>query len=207
MRYDINIFHYWDIYKKEWKKMAFLIVLAMIISPMIISVQPVTYKSTLIALSAKEGSQAGKIGAYLGLPDLAIGTSSDDIVFSILKSRRMRKDIDEHFKLRERPKFWWSLDTYIVTGGFAVEVKGSDPELIRDIANFAIENLDKINIELQVTSQKPMVKVLDPAFKGVPVKRDMSKKAIASGLSVFLVYSLLVFFKEYFYQLKMLKKQ
>jgi hypothetical protein len=114
----------------------------------------------------------------------------------------MRKDIDEHFKLRERPKFWWSLDTYIVTGGFAVEVEGSDPELIRDIANFAVENLDKINIELLVTSQKPMVKVLDPALKGVPVKRDISKKAIASGLFVFLAYALFIFFKEYFSQLK-----
>lgn len=206
MRYDIDIFHYIELYKRQWKKMVFLVILAMLVASMVQSMQPVTYCSTLIALSAKENIQSN-LGSYLGLPNLTMGTSSDDIVFSMLKSRRMKKDINEHFKLNSKPKFWWSLDTYVVTGGFAVEVKGSDPELTRDIANFAVENLDKINLELQVTSQKPMVKVLDSALKGTPAKKYISKKAIASGLFVFLAYTLFIFFEEYFSHLKRSRKR
>ena len=202
MRYEIDIFHYLDIYKRHLKQMVFLVIVAMLATAMIQSLQPTTYRSTLIALSSKENVQGGNLGSYLGLPNLTIGTSSDEIVFSMLKSRRMRKDISEHFQLSKRPKFWWNLDTYVVTGGFAVEVTGPDPEMTKEIANFAVENLDKINLELQVTSQKPMVKVLDTAVKGAPVGKNVSKKAIASGLFIFITYALFLFFKEYFSQLK-----
>ena len=202
MRYEMDIFHYIELYKKHWKKMAFLIIVVMLASAMMQSMQPITYRSTLIALSSKENVQGGNLGSYLGLPNLTIGTSSDDIVFSMLKSRRMRKDINEHFQLSKRPRFWWNLDTYVVTGGFAVEAKGPDPDMTKKISNFAVENLDKINMELQVTSLKPMVKVLDPAVDGAPVERDISKKAIASGLFVFLAYALFIFFREYFSNLK-----
>lgn len=206
MKYEISIIHYLDIYKKEWKKMIVLILLAMVITTIVQSMQPVTYKSTLIALSSKEGSGSTKLGSYLGLPDLGIGSSSDEIIFSILKSRRMRKDINEHFQLSSRRKFWWILDAYVVTGGFAVEVKGADPYMTEKIANFAVENLDKINLELQVTSQKPMVKVLDPAVTGTPVGKNLSKRTIASGLFIFLGYSLFIFFREYLSYLKKLRR-
>lgn len=207
MRYDIDVFHYIELYKKHWKKMIFLVLCASLFTAVFQFTQPATYRSTLIALSSKEGGSGANIGSYLGLPNLAIGNGSDEIVFSILKSRRMSNDISEHFDLKKKHGFWWSLDTYIVTGGFAVEVKGSDPDLTRDIANFAVENLNKINLELQVTSQKPMVKVLDYALKGTPVKKDMLKKVIASGLFVFLAYTLFVFFREYLSQIKKSKVQ
>ncbi|MDP8230751.1 MAG: hypothetical protein P9L93_06600 [Candidatus Gorgyraea atricola] len=202
MRYDIDIFHYLDIYKKHCKRIIALIILTVFVTFFAQSFQPKVYRSTLIALSAKEAGEASNLGSYLGLPNLAIGSSSNDLVFSMLKSRRMSKDINKHFNLNNRSKFWWSLDTYIVTGGFAVEVKGSDPKFTRDIANFAVENLDKINLELKVTSQKPMIKVLDSALKGVPAEKNTAKKAIAGGLFVFLAYTLFIFFKEYFSQMK-----
>jgi uncharacterized protein involved in exopolysaccharide biosynthesis len=200
MRYDIDIFHYINIYKGHWKRMAILIALVFFITVLMQSLHPGTYRSTLIALSSKEASQTVKLG--FGLPNLALGGSSDDVIFSMLKSRRMRKDIDEHFNLKDKPKFWWSLDTYIVTGGFAVEVKGPDPELTREIANFAVANLDKINKEIGVSTEVPMVKVLDPAITGSPIGRNVFKKAVAICLIVFLAYTLFIFFREYFAQLK-----
>jgi len=207
MRYDIDVFHYIELYKKHWKKMIFLVLCASLFTIVFQFIQPATYRSTLIALSSKEGGQGANIGSYLGLPNLAIGNGSDEIIFSMLKSRRMSNDISERFDLKKKRGFWWSLDTYIVTGGFAVEVKGSDPDLTRDITNFAVENLNKINLELQVTSQKPMVKVLDPAIRGTQVGKDVFKKSMASDLLVFLIYTLFIFFREYFSQLKRLKKQ
>lgn len=206
MRYEMDIFHYIELYKKHWKKMAFLIIVVMLAAAMLQSMQPITYRSTLIALSSKENSQGGNLGSYLGLPNLIMGASSNDIVFSMLKSRRMRRDINEHFQLSKRPKFWWNLDAYVVTGGFAVEVTGPDPKMTKEIGNFAVENLNKINLELQVTSQKPMVKVLDAAVEGSPAGRNVSKKVMASGLFAFLMCTLWIFFKEYFSQLKRSKK-
>lgn len=149
----------------------------------------------------------GGLGKYIGLPSLSIGASSDEIIFSMLKSRRMSRDINEHFNLSSKRRFWWRLDTYVVTGGFAVEVKGSDPELTRDITNFAVENLDKINSELQVTTQKPMVKVLDSALRGVPVGRNVSKKVTSNCFFIFLSYNLFIFFREYLSHLRIMRNQ
>lgn len=205
MKYEIDIFHYLDVYKKHLRRMAFLIGLTVfIIIPAVQSMKPATYRSTLIALSSKEAGQASNIGKFFGL---SVNASSDDTIFSILKSRRMQSDINEHFNLKSRPRSWWSLDTYVVTGGFAIEVTGSDPELTRDVANFAAEDVDEINKDLKITTELRMVKVLDPAIKGTRMNKDVSKKAIASGLFVFLVYTLFIFFREYFSQLKRSKGQ
>ncbi len=202
MKYELDIFEYLGIYKREWKKMVFWIILAMAIAMIISMLQPATYRSTLIALSPKAGGVGGQLGSFLGLSGLSQGNSSDELIFSMLKSRRMSDDISRHFNPDGKRKLNWSIDTYIVTGGFAIEAKGSDPLLTKDIANFAADNIDKINMELQISPQKPMVKVLDPAVKGVAVSKNVSKKTLASGLFVFLLYTIVVFFKEHISQLK-----
>jgi hypothetical protein len=135
-----------------------------------------------------------------------MASSSADTIFAILKSARMRGDINEHFNVQGRSQFWWQLDAYYVKGGFAIEITGSDPEIIKDIANFAAENLDNINLELQITSQKPMITVLDPAVRGAPINKNISKKAIVNALFIFIIYSFYVFYKEYLSHLKILRK-
>jgi len=188
------------------RKIIFLMAVVMSVSLVMEFLKPIKYRSTVIALSPKKNSQAGSLGKYLGLPDLSMGGSSDEIIFSMLKSRRMNKDINGHFKEKKKRGFWWSLDTYRVMGGFAVEVTGSDPKLTKEIANFSVENLEKINLELDITSQKPMVKVLDPAIEGAPIKRYVFKKVLVRGIFVFLLYALFIFFREYFSQLRNSRK-
>lgn len=202
MKYELDIFKYLGLYKREWKKIAYWMILAMCITMVISMLQPATYRSTLIALSPKAGNVGGQLGSFLGLAGLSASNSSDELIFSMLKSRRMSDDINRHFNPDGKRKIKWAIDSYVVTGGFAVEVKGSDPLLTKDIANFAVENIDKINMELQISPQKPMVKVLDPAVKGVAVDKGASKKTLASGLFVFLIYTLFVFFREYLTHLK-----
>ena len=204
MRYDIDIFHYIEIYKRHSGRMVFLIIIAMLGTAMFQSIQPAAYRSTLIALSSKQATQVSNLGKLFGL---SMDASSDDVIFSMLKSRRMRNDIHERFKLKDKPRFKWNLDTYVVTGGFAIEVTGSDPDLTRDIANFAAKNIDEINKELKITTEVGMVKVLDQALKGVAIRRTVSKKTMASGLFIFFVYTLFIFFSEYFSQLKRSRKQ
>ncbi len=206
MKYELNIFEYLDIYKREWKKIVCWVILAMCIAAVISRLQPAVYRSTLVALSPKAGGVGGQLGSFLGLSGLSQGNSSDELIFSMLKSRRMSADINKHFNPDGKRKIKWAIDSYIVTGGFAVEVKGSDPLLTKDIANFSVENIDKINMELQLSPQKPMVKVLDPAARGAQVGKDVFKKSMASGLFVFLIYTLFIFFKEHLANLKKAKK-
>lgn len=199
MRYEIDIFHYIDIYKRHLKRMVFLIIIAILVTLMIQSMQPITYKSTLTAISSRRASQASGVGKILGL---SMDVSSDDIIFSMLKSRRMRTDINRHFEQKLKPKVWWRLDTYEVPGGFIIEVTGSDPELTRDIANFAAKNVDEINKDIKLGTELGMVMVLDYALEGTPINEDVSKKTVASGFFVFSIYTLFIFFREYFSHLK-----
>jgi hypothetical protein len=67
--------------------------------------------------------------------------------------------------------------------------------------------LDKINDDIDLGTQKQMVKVLDAAIEGSPVKKNIAKKAAANGIFVFLIYTLFIFFKEYFSQLKKSKSK
>jgi len=207
MKYEIDIFHYLSIYKRHWKRMAFLIVAAVSITAMVESMQPVTYRSTVTLLSLERGGKGGGLGSYLGLPPLYTSSSSEDIIITILKSRRMREDIKARFNLKDKPKLWWTLDAYRHIAGLLVEVEGPDPQMTKEMANFAVDDLDKINVELEVTSQKPMVKVLDRAIEGVPIGGSALKKTIASGLFTFLIYALFIFFKEYFSQLNKSRKK
>lgn len=205
MRYEIDIFHYIDIYKKHLMRMVFLIIIAILVTLMIQSMQPVTYRSTLTAISSRGVSRAASgVGKLLGL---SMGVSSDDIIFSMLKSRRMKTDINRHFEQKLKPKTWWRLDTYEVSGGFIIEVTGSNPELTRDVANFAAKNVDTINDEIDVSTEKPIIKVLDHALKGTPIRKDVSKKTVASGFFVFSIYTLFVFFREYFSHLKKTRRK
>jgi len=203
MRYEIDIFHYIDIYKRHLKGMVFLIIIAMLVTLMFQSMQPTIYRSTLIALSSKESSDTARWGGI----NLTIGSSSDNAVLSILKSRTMKEDVNKNFNLKNRPKFWWTLDTYSVTGGFAIEVTGSDAEMTERIANYAADHVNEINKvkNLIPTTTPRMINVLDAATKGTPIRQDVSKKTIASGLFVFLFYTLFVFFREYFSHLKKLR--
>jgi len=113
----------------------------------------------------------------------------------------MAKDIQEQFKSEGRP-FWWKIDTYPITAGLGVEVKGPNPALTEKIANFCIDNLDKINTELGITLNKPMVKVLDRATYGLAEGRDTLRKTFVAGIFSFLVFTLYIFFLDYLKRLK-----
>lgn len=70
-----------------------------------------------------------------------------------------------------------------------------DPEFAAEVANFCVANLDLINEELKVTSQKPLVIVLDkaeaPTLRFKPSRKKMVIMAFvtSSVLSVFLIFA------------------
>lgn len=203
MDYEVNILYYINIYKKWWKRIVLVVVISMSLTIYLSSLTPVTYVSTVILLSSGGGETSiGPLGRILGISGLSGGSSTDAII-PLLNSRRMADDIRARFNLDKRPKFRYRINTRDITGGMAIDVKGSDPILTQKIANFAVGNLDKINQELDITPQKPMVKVLDPAIRGVQVSRQILRKMLISGILAFLFMSLYAFFSDYLKKLSL----
>ncbi len=205
MDYDFNILYYIDIYKKWWKAILSVMLISMFLTGLISWFMPTTYVSTVTILSTGGGSSAGSggsLGRFLGLSGLTGGTSSNDIIISILQSRRMSSDIRDRFGLDKKPGFKYKIETREISAGMAIDIKGSDPLLTEKIANFAVRDLDKINTELDITSVKPMVKVLDPAIRGTRSSRQIPRKILIAGLLSFLLLSLYAFFSDYLKKLK-----
>ena len=198
---EISIIYYIEMYKRSWKAMVTTVCVVMFLVFVILILRPNNYVSSVTILHAGASPSASStIARLLSMPtDL---TSSKDIIVSILKSKRMARDIQEYFKVSEMPNFWWKISTRDMEGGFAIDVIGPDPALTEKIANFCVENLDKINTELDITPSKPMVKVLDAATLGSPESKQIPQKMFAAGIIAFLLHSLYVFFADHIRKLK-----
>ncbi len=201
MEYEFNILYYINIYKKWWKTIVKIALIAMVLTTCFALTTPVSYISTVTILSADSGGSGGSLGKFLGLAGLSGGGAGDAII-PIINSKRMAKDISEQFNLAKKPKFRYGISIRTGNSILVVDVKGTDPGLTEKIANFVIQNLDKLNVELNITSSKPMVKVLDPATYGSPLSRQILRKAIIAGMLAFLLVSIYAFFSNYFRQLK-----
>ncbi len=201
MEYEFNILYYINIYKKWWKKIATVVVVSVAVVFIFSAIRPVDYVSRVSLLSSADtgSSSVSSLGKLLGLQ---AGSSSSDAIVALLKSRRMVKDINEEFNLKEKPNFRYSIENKEMLGGMIIEVTGSDPVLTKEIADFTVKNLDKINSELKITTAKPMVKVLDEAVKGVPKKRNILQKIGVMALLAVLLMSFYAFFSDYLKKLK-----
>ena len=204
MEYDFNIIYYINTYKKWGKSILKLMVIAMLFMVLFsLLIQP-NYVSTVTIIIAESGglSSMSSINKLLGIQAFNTGASFNDIILAILKSKRMAKDISNFLVLNKQAKFKYSISAISVTSGLIINVIGNDPAYTEKVANFAIQNLDKINGELNITPSKPMVKVLDSASYGVRESRQIFKKVFAAGLAVFLIMSLYIFFSDYIGRLK-----
>jgi uncharacterized protein involved in exopolysaccharide biosynthesis len=204
MDHEFTVFYYIDLLKKWRKPLLIVVVVSMVLTIVFSLTKPPTYVSTVTLLLAGENPGLGAVGSLFGISDIV--SSDKDVIIAILKSNRMANDIREEFKLSKKPNFWWGINTYVVTGGLNVEVKGPDPALTEKIANFCIQELDKINTELNITLKKPMVKVLDPAGYGARQSGDFAKRTLISGIFAFLALSCYIFFLDYLKRLKRVNK-
>jgi len=200
MEYEFNILYYINMYKKWWKTIVKLMVIAMFFTAIFSLLGPVNYVSTVTIISGGSGgSSASSIGKLLGLSE---GDSSSDILLALLYSKRMARDIKTFLEFNKKQRFSYAISTYKISAGLGISVKGNDPLFTEKVANFIIQNFDKINSELNITPAKPMVKVLDSATYGVRESRETPKKILVAGMAAFLLMSLYIFFSDYFKKLK-----
>ncbi len=193
--------YYANLLKKQWKILVIAVSAAVVISLILSFLKPPRYVSTATILLADDASSiSSSLGGIFGISNISGGGSSKDIIEAILKSGRMAKDVQSHFSTERRLD--WAIKTATATAGLDVEVTGSDPALTEKIANFCIENLDKINTELSITTKKPMARVLDPAGYGTSVSRHIFKRILAAFLFVFFVTSFFIILLDHLKGLK-----
>lgn len=205
MEYDFNILYYINIYKKRWKTIAMLMIIAIVVTALLLPRVPPSYVSTVTLISYSSESESSYFGKLLGIP--LRPSSSNDVIIAILRSNRMSKDIRILLEAYKNPNFGYSITTRSITGGLAIDVQGGDPVLTEKIANFAVQNLDKINSELNITPKKPMVKVLDAAERGgKQTSREIPRKMLLTAIFSFLIASSYIFFLEYLQKLKAKEK-
>lgn len=137
---------------------------------------------------------------------------SPDVIYHLIKSNRMANGVVSHF--RGDPRFETAkdltqkrasrmVDGFEVTEGalMAVDATTPDPEFSKELANFCVDYLNTINEQMNLTTDKPMVKILDSAETPlVPNARGTLQKSVAAaligGLCVCLVFVLIDYFQH-----------
>lgn len=201
MSYEFNILYYMNIYKKSWKIILYAVIIAMVLTFCLSILSPTVYVSSATLLRTGGSAISSSDSALSRLFGMNSGSSAMDTIISVMTSRRMANDARDHFKLDEKPKFWWRINPAMLQGG-VVEIRGPDPVLTQQIVDFCIQNLDKINVELDITPNKPMVRVLDSATYGSPLPKQIPRRVFVAGMLTFLVASLYIFSMDYYKKLK-----
>lgn len=203
MSYDFSILYYVDIFKKYIKKILFFVIIAASIALLSgLFKKPVyTSRCSILLAEVPSSPSLSNLSKFMGFPGFSFGNSSANLIISLVKSRRMSEGIYSNFpELKKKPNFNLKLEVYDTTQGtLIVEAKGNEPKLVSDIANFCAKNLDAINAELNITSQRPMVKVLDSAIPASgPDSRQIPKRIAIAVIFTFSTVSLIFFGLEYY---------
>jgi uncharacterized protein involved in exopolysaccharide biosynthesis len=118
--------------------------------------KPRIYESTATLLTPKEGVSGFTVPAPLQqLPGLPSLTPNRDMTVSILKSRRVAQAVVERFGLQERHRARYLEDainglqgvtniSLSSQGVISVKVEDTDPGLAAEMANFYVEQLDRL---------------------------------------------------------------
>lgn len=133
----------------------------------------------------------------------------EDLIISILESRKMADRIIEQLNLKELWKEKLMADarkalrsaskiTLEINGIIKLSVKTKSPKLSAKIANAYVDNLDYFNRELDLGAQSKIVQVIDRATE--PEKRmprGTIKKTVVGGMVSFVFAVFLAFFLEF----------
>lgn len=204
---EIDIVELLKVLFKYWMLIVSITITATIIGIIFATIATPTYKAEAkFFIPAQDKSPlSGYMSAIssLGLGGLGGGNSSSEVVLNLINSKRMAKDIVVKFDLvkvyQERnSKKKIVYDTNVqenmlysainqLKGSLSVNsdksglitlgIEDQNPQLAADIANYMVINLDTMNEELKLSSQKPMVTVLDSAEKPL-IKSKPNKKMI-----------------------------
>lgn len=209
----LNLIFAWRIFWKCKKIIILYSLVAAIIAMIVSFILPKTYEAKIILLMPEISAGASGIASSLGFlsPNLTLeeGISSQSIK-SILESETClklvidkfdlinvyrKKNIEETMKILKKRT---NIGIFNLSGTIELVFKDRDREKVAEIGNYYIKTLEIINEKLELTTEKPIVKVLDPAVP--PLKKSFPKtryNMIFAFLFVFLFLFLFYMFKEW----------
>ena len=205
-----TLLDYWNIVYKARKFIITVTVSVTVLAAVVTLLLPKVYTASVAVLppevedTSRGGSMMNKnmFSPYGFMIDG--GYNFTNFMIAILKSRSMSEDVIAKFNLKKeeqdledavkelntRMKITVAKEKVVT-----LSVTTRDPKLSADIANFYIANLEAMNIELQLTQAKPMVRVLDKAIppkkKSGPSNRNNVAIGFISSLGFCIVFVLL----------------
>ena len=207
---EITLLNYWKVFQAKKGFLFAITIFSAGIMAFVASSAPREYTASVTTFPPSEGGGSLSILRGLNFSGITGGgaTSVTSLAF-LVKSRRMAEGIVERFNLAERlqtnreeaiKKASRMVSGYDLAKGtlFVVEATTGDPKLSADLANFCVEYLNTINEQLNLTTQKPMLKVIDPALSPErPNSRYIGKKVMSAALFSGIASYFFFFFAEY----------
>ncbi|MEI7942072.1 MAG: Wzz/FepE/Etk N-terminal domain-containing protein [Candidatus Riflemargulisbacteria bacterium] len=223
---EIDVVELLKVLFKYWMLIVSITITATVIGIIFATIAIPTYKAEAKFFIPQQDKSAlsGYMSAIssLGLGGLGGGNSSSEVVLNLINSKRMAKDIVVKFDLvkvyqernskkkieadtNDQENMLYSAIIQLKgslsvnsdkSGLITLGIEDQNPQLAADIANYMVVNLDVMNEELKLSSQKPMVTVLDPAEKPLVKAKPNKKMFVIVGfitggvLSVFLAFVL-----------------
>lgn len=205
-----------QIFNRLWDKKIFLMfctiiptVIAMIVSFLI----PKRYTSETTFLAPEVAAGGGIIQTpFGGFSSSGLGQNAltSQAVIALLKSDIMIKDLIRKFNIleyynfeKERPAIEFvkekitNIEFLADEGIIKLSVETYSPETSKNILEFYINNLNKLNQEFKLTTESPLLKIISPPF--LPEKKSFPKTKInmaIAGLGGLICGLLFIYFKE-----------
>jgi len=167
---EINLLDYWKVIW-AWRRMIAGLCVGTVFTVMVVSLMlPKIYTSTVTMMPPAQSENTG-LAMLMGgegaiLQGLLSGVSSpgENMVMALLESRTMAEDIARHFDLVTLFETETLQDAAGVLqdmteieneeGVIAITVEAEDPQLAADMANYYVENLDRMNQSMSLTTAK-----------------------------------------------------
>jgi tyrosine-protein kinase Etk/Wzc len=167
---EISLLDYAAVIRRRWSMIGGLCLVVLGATTIGTVIQPRIYESTAALLTPKEGIGTGLFGGIVGsglvqqmpgtlLPSPPSLTPNRDMLFSILKSRTLARAVVDRFGLQDRYRARYLEDAITRLQGqteirvsregvIFVTVEDIDPQVAAQMANFYVEQLDRLIAQL-----------------------------------------------------------
>lgn len=167
---EISLLDYAAVVWRRWPMIGGLCLVVLLATIVGTIVQPRVYESTAALLTPREGPGSGLLGGIVSsgliqqmpgtlLPSTPSLAPNRDMLLSILKSRTVAKAVVDQFGLQDRYRSRYVEDAIIRLqartethvsreGVISVKVEDTDPQVAAQMANFYVEQLDRLISQL-----------------------------------------------------------
>ena len=196
---DKGILSYLTVAWRRRRMIVILVVAALVAAAVVSFVLPKMYQSSATIIAPKEVSSSALLGGLAAstllqqVPGVSLPsfTSSRDLLMSLLKSRTIAQAVIEHFKLQERDRLEFQEDAIrrlqeLVAisvsreGVITIRVEDRDSALAAQIANFYVEQLDRMVARYHTGEAGHQRTFLTEQLTGTKARLDESERALRS---------------------------